>query len=133
MGDSVLGVQLLTASDAKTAEECATQLDVLNAERRNIEKETTEIAMKHAETMADDKVLCLADAGCHEGVIGISAGRVKDALNKTACVISVSADGRIGKGSARAVKGFQLGSAIIAARQAGLLLAGGGHDAAAGI
>ena len=132
LGDSVLGVQLLTASDAKTAEECATQLDVLNAERRNIESETTEIAMKHAEKMADDKVLCLADAGCHEGVIGISAGRVKDALNKTACVISVSADGRIGKGSARAVKGFRLGSAIIAARQAGLLLAGGGHDAAAG-
>ena len=84
LGDSTLGVQLLTATDAKTAEECATQLNLLNDERRNIEKETTAIAMKHAETMADDKVLCLADAGCHQGVIGISAGRVKDALNKTA-------------------------------------------------
>ena len=133
--DPTLGVRLLTASDARTAEECATQLDVLNDERRNIERDTTAIAMKHAETMADDKVLCLADAGCHQGVMGISAGRVKDALNKTACVINISTDAegqRIGKGSGRAVKGFRLGAAIIAARQAGLLLAGGGHDAAAG-
>src|SRR5690606_5935425 len=42
------------------------------------------------------------------------------------------ADG-VGKGSARSVAGFDLGSAVIAARQAGLLLQGGGHPMAAGL
>ena len=41
------------------------------------------------------------------------------------------ADG-IGKGSGRSVTGFALGPAVIAARQAGLLLNGGGHAMAAG-
>jgi len=48
----------------------------------------------------------------------------------SACVIAV-ADG-IGKGSGRSVPGLPLGQAVIAARQAGLLINGGGHAMAAG-
>ena len=36
------------------------------------------------------------------------------------------------KGSGRSVPGFALGPAVIAARQAGLLINGGGHPMAAG-
>jgi single-stranded-DNA-specific exonuclease len=39
----------------------------------------------------------------------------------------------VGKGSARSVAGFDLGSAVIAACQAGLLVQGGGHPMAAGL
>ena len=47
-----------------------------------------------------------------------------------ACVGAL-ADGVV-KGSGRSVPGVDLGRAVMAARQAGLLLTGGGHAAAAG-
>lgn len=133
-GQSDLGVSLLTTDDPQQALELATMLDQLNIKRQTVERETTAAALAEAENQTD-AVICVAGDGWHEGVIGISAGRLKDALNKPACVISVStdADGRkIGKGSGRSVAGMRLGAAIIAAKQKGYLLAGGGHDMAAG-
>ena len=133
-GESDLGVGLLTTRDPQKALEYATSLDQLNTRRQQVERDTTEAAMRQAEDK-HDLVLCLAGEDWHEGVIGISAGRIKESFDRPACVVSVSTqpDGRrIGKGSGRSVAGFRLGSAIIAAKQKGLLLAGGGHDMAAG-
>ena len=66
------------------------------------------------------------------GVIGIVAGRLKEKAGKPAIVIALDADGT-GKGSGRSISGVDLGAAIIAAREAGLLIAGGGHAMAAGL
>ena len=66
------------------------------------------------------------------GVIGIAASRLKDRLGVPAIVIGVD-EGGIGKGSGRSVPGVDLGAAVTAAKQAGLLLAGGGHATAAGL
>jgi len=44
----------------------------------------------------------------------------------------VALEGDIGKGSGRSIGNVDLGAAIIAARQAGLLINGGGHKMAAG-
>ena len=68
--------------------------------------------------------------GWHPGVVGIVAGRIKERFNRPACVAGF-ADG-IGKGSGRSVPGIDLGAAVIAARQSGLLVTGGGHPMAAG-
>jgi single-stranded-DNA-specific exonuclease len=77
------------------------------------------------------RALVMASAeGWHAGVIGIVAGRLKERYNRPACVVAVA--GGIGKGSGRSVSGLDLGSAVIAARQAGLLINGGGHAMAAG-
>jgi single-stranded-DNA-specific exonuclease len=65
-------------------------------------------------------------------VIGIVAGRIKEKTGKPAIVIALDADGT-GKGSGRSVSGVDLGAAIISAREAGLLVAGGGHAMAAGL
>jgi single-stranded-DNA-specific exonuclease len=59
-----------------------------------------------------------------------AAGRIKERFNRPACVAGV-ADG-LAKGSGRSVAGIDLGSAVIAARQMGLLASGGGHAMAAG-
>ncbi|HAO57332.1 MAG TPA: hypothetical protein DCR05_04205, partial [Alphaproteobacteria bacterium] len=51
------------------------------------------------------------------------------------CVVAFGEVGGLnapGKGSGRSIPGFRLGSAIIAAHQAGILAGGGGHDMAAG-
>ena len=63
-------------------------------------------------------------------MIGIVAARLKERYERPACVVAL-ADG-IGKGSGRSVPGLPLGPAVIAARQAGLLINGGGHAMAAG-
>ena len=65
-------------------------------------------------------------------MIGIVAGRLKEKFNRPAIVIAVDAQG-VGKGSGRSVSGVDLGAAVLAAKDAGLLVAGGGHAMAAGL
>jgi single-stranded-DNA-specific exonuclease len=65
-------------------------------------------------------------------VIGIVAGRLKEKTGRPAIVIALDDDG-VGKGSGRSIAGVDLGAAIIAARESGLLVAGGGHAMAAGL
>ena len=75
-----------------------------------------------------------AARGWHAGVIGIVASRLKERYGRPACVVAIDGEGEaaVGKGSGRSVAGIDLGSAVIAARQAGLLINGGGHAMAAG-
>ena len=75
-------------------------------------------------------VLVLSGNNWHEGVIGIVASRVKEKYNKPTILISV--ENNIGKGSARSVVGFDIGSLIIKAVQSGILEKGGGHKMAGG-
>jgi single-stranded-DNA-specific exonuclease len=89
-------------------------------------------AMQSAEAQvaAGQAVVVVAGEGWHPGVVGIVAGRIKERVNRPACVAGI-ADG-VGKGSGRSVPGLDLGAAVIAARQAGILETGGGHAMAAG-
>ena len=50
-----------------------------------------------------------------------------------ALVVALDPESGVGKGSGRSVRGLDLGAAVIAARQAGLLINGGGHAMAAGL
>lgn len=130
IGGSGLGVKLLTCCDADEAAGLALRLDEMNQQRRQIE-ESIKIAAIDRAADYDDPVLILHDKDWHEGVIGIVAGRVRERFGKPALIIAMNRDG-IGKGSGRSIAGFRLGSAIIAAHQAGILEGGGGHDMAAG-
>lgn len=131
IGSSQTAVQLLSTLSDDEATGLAAKLDQLNAERRQIEQDIREQAIDRALQAPDTPVIVLSDKSWHEGVIGIVAGRLKERFGKPACVIAMSDDG-VGKGSGRSIPGFRLGSAVIAAHQAGILLGGGGHDMAAG-
>jgi len=130
VGRSDLGVRLLTADDPQEAEALAAELDRLNAERRQVEAGVQDAA--DALVAAGRRVAVVAAPGWHAGVIGIVAGRLKERLNRPAVVIALDEAG-VGKGSGRSVPGVDLGSAVLAAREAGLLVAGGGHAMAAGL
>jgi single-stranded-DNA-specific exonuclease len=65
-------------------------------------------------------------------VIGIVAGRLKERFGRPTIVIAECEDGS-GKGSGRSISGVDLGGAVLAAKESGLLLAGGGHAMAAGL
>lgn len=135
IGDSSLGVRLLTTADPDEARDIATQLSTLNDERRAIEQAVQEAAELELSAQGPDRAVhVLAGAGWHPGVIGIVAGRIKEKTGRPVLVIGLDADehGR-GKGSGRSIAGVDLGAAIIAAREAGLLIAGGGHAMACGL
>jgi len=131
VGAADLGARLLATDDETLGAELARCLNDHNRERRDIEKVTLEAAIEMVEAEPQAPVLVFAAAeGWHPGVIGIVAARLKERYGRPACVVAL-ADG-IGKGSGRSIPGIALGPAVIAARQAGLLINGGGHAMAAG-
>ena len=133
LGQSGLAAELLTTADPARATAIAALLHDLNAERQAMERGTLEAAIAAVEPQARDDapVLVAAGAGWHQGIVGIVAARLVERFARPALVIGL--DGGIGKGSGRSRPGYDLGAAVIAARQAGLLVAGGGHPMAAGL
>ncbi len=132
VGRADLGSRLLATESAAEAADLAKELHAFNAERRAIEAAVLEDAIALMDASVDDspELVLAVGEGWHPGVIGIVASRLKDRFNRPACVVAL--DGMVGKASGRSVRGVDLGSAVIAARQAGLLVAGGGHAMAAG-
>ena len=132
VGKSDLGVRLLTCTDPEEARTIAAELDRLNEERRAIEMLVCEQAEKQAAKLNGAPVLTVMGTGWHPGVIGIVAGRIKERFGRPAIVIAET-EGGTGKGSGRSISGVDLGAAVLAAKDAGLLVAGGGHAMAAGL
>jgi single-stranded-DNA-specific exonuclease len=130
--ESDLGLRLLIEDDPVEARAMAETLDTVNKRRQEVEADVLTAAFEAAQTQADrgHPVILVCGEGWHPGVVGIVAGRIKEKFNRPACVAGLASG--LAKGSGRSVAGVDLGSAIIAARQAGLLETGGGHPMAAG-
>jgi single-stranded-DNA-specific exonuclease len=137
VGQADLGARLLSSDNPEEVGALALRLDEFNAERRAIEREVLDQAITRIEGLygPDRKglpsALVVESEGWHVGVIGIVASRLVERYGRPAFVIGM--DGGLGKGSGRSVKGVDLGAAVIAARQSGLLVNGGGHAMAAGL
>jgi single-stranded-DNA-specific exonuclease len=132
VGRSDLGVRLLTTQDAAEAAVLAAELDRLNEARRAIETTVQTQAEALLASQAGRAVALVASEGWHPGVIGIVAGRLKEKAGTPAIVIALDERG-VGKGSGRSITGVDLGAAVLAAKDHGLLIAGGGHAMAAGL
>ncbi|GAB6966989.1 single-stranded-DNA-specific exonuclease RecJ [Komagataeibacter kakiaceti JCM 25156] len=133
IADSGLGLRLLLCDDAAEARTLAERLNTVNHNRQGVEAGILDRAMELAaqQRAQGHAVLVLSGRDWHPGVVGIVAGRIKEKFNRPVLVGAELEDGSV-KGSARSVPGQDLGGAIIAARQAGLLTSGGGHAMAAG-
>jgi len=132
IGQSDLGVRLMTTTDPDEAAMLALRLDELNRARQEIEAAVLAAAIEQVETTGGEahSVVVAGGADWHPGVIGIVAARLKERYGKPACVIAI--DGGMAKGSGRSVVGVDLGRVVLSARDAGLLVNGGGHPMAAG-
>jgi len=128
IGDTRLGTMLLATEDKLVAEDIARELYETNRARQDIERAAVSEAIEQARAAGDHAVIVLANDEWHPGVVGLVAARVKEALNRPAVII-----GSGGSASCRSVDGFDIGQAVIAAREAGILVKGGGHAAAAGL
>jgi len=127
-----LGLRLLLTDDPQEAAQLAATLDAVNRQRQEVEAAMLDAAMAAAEQQSAQghAALLVRGDGWHPGVVGIVAGRIKERFNRPACVAGI-ADG-VAKGSGRSVPGLDLGAAVLAARQMGILTTGGGHPMAAG-
>ncbi len=131
IGRCDLGALLLATDDPAEAAELAALLDTHNEDRKAIEAAVLREAIAQVEALAaPGPVIVAVGQGWHPGVVGIVAGRLRERYHRPACAIAL--DGEIGRGSGRSVPEIDLGAAVIAARRAGLLTAGGGHRMAAG-
>lgn len=135
IGDAGLGARLLLESDDVEADRIAAELDRLNRERQEIE--AVAVAEAYAEALAalgeadEASVIVTAAEGWHPGVVGLVAARLKERFGRPAVAISLGET--TGTGSARSVPGADLGAAVRAAVDAGVLIKGGGHAMAAGL
>ena len=132
ISEADLGLRLLLCDDPLDARLLAERLDAVNRQRQTVEAGVLQAAVDAADRQmqAGHGVLLVCGEKWHPGVVGIVAGRLRERFNRVACVGGL-VDGVV-KGSGRSVAGHDLGAAVIAARQSGLLTTGGGHAMAAG-
>lgn len=131
MGEALPAAQLLLAEDRARAQDLAESLHRANQLRRATEQKIlleAEEAAIDLLSKGDQKIITLAGAGWHHGVIGIVASRLVDKYNRPFCLIALE-DGE-GRGSARSIPGFHITAAL--SECASLLERFGGHDQAAG-
>jgi single-stranded-DNA-specific exonuclease len=137
IGRSDLGARLLSTDDPEEARELAIELDALNAQRKDVERRIFDEAVAAIESASnfdpDAPAIVVAQEDWHPGVIGIVASRLRERYRKPVVVVGLDRAADIGKGSGRSQAGVNLGRAIQAAFDEGLLLAGGGHAMAAGL
>ena len=135
IGEATLGAKLLLTQDPAEARQIAAELDRLNGERQEVERAILAAAEAEAEAAlgASDEgsVIVVSGDGWHPGVVGLVASRLKERFQRPAFAIAFS--GETGTGSGRSLPGVDIGRAVRAALEAGLLVKGGGHAMAAGL
>ncbi len=132
IGKPELGVELLTSKNHEQALEIARDLDELNKERQELEKQILEQIEGLIEEQVDitnDKIFVILGDAWHTGVIGIVASRISEKYHRPSIILST--DGEIAKGSARSVGDISIFDALNDCKD--LFLGFGGHKQAAGL
>jgi single-stranded-DNA-specific exonuclease len=123
------GLELLLTQDPDRAQQIASELDAINAERRDVETRILLAAEAQIAEQGERPAYVLAADDWHPGVVGIVASRIAERHHRPAVLIAM--DGEEGTGSGRSIPAFDLLGGLHAAR--GELMRYGGHRAAAGL
>lgn len=132
VGKGYLGSVLLATESHQEAYDYAMSLEKYNQQRKGIESIIFEEALHYIKqnNLGENSVILAYGNDWHHGVLGILASKIKEKYQKPVVVISLN-DG-IGKGSARSIKGIDMGKNITLAKEGGILIEGGGHEMAGG-
>jgi len=142
--DMSIGIRCLLSDDREEAESLAAQLDELNQQRRSMQEQMQTEAMEQVRELVNSLrreqalpvALCLHDSGWHQGIVGLLASKVKDAVHRPVVAFAPeSAGSELLKGSARSIRGLHIRDvlALVEARAPGLMHSFGGHAMAAGL
>ena len=140
LDDMSIGIECLLSEDPARAAALAMQLHRLNQDRRLIESDMQEQALRELARLelvqeAEPPVaMTLYQPGWHQGVIGILASRIKDRIHRPTIAFADGDPGQI-KGSARSIPGIHIRDILdaVAVRHPGLISKFGGHAMAAGL
>lgn len=140
LDDMSIGIECLLSQDSQRAMRLATQLQQLNQDRRVIEGDMQQEALRAlaeldlAREGEPPLAMTLYQPGWHQGVIGILASRIKDRLHRPTIAFADGDPGQI-KGSARSIPGIHIRDILdaVACRHPGLISKFGGHAMAAGL
>ena len=127
-----LAVELLKATDSRTAMQIGEKINENNNERKNIDREITQEALEMVQSgrcLASQNATIVYNPKWNKGVLGIVASRLVEAFYKPTVVLTKS-NGSV-TGSARSIAGFDLYGAIESCSD--LLENFGGHVYAAGL
>tara|TARA_R100001463_G_scaffold5594_35_gene18989 strand:- start:1619 stop:3343 length:1725 start_codon:yes stop_codon:yes gene_type:complete len=138
LSDMTHGIACLLAETDAEALEMAQELDTINRERRSIEHGMRDAAMIEVSRLNPENLpagLCLYGKEWHEGVVGILASRVKEAIHRPVIAFAPAQQPGTLKGSGRSIPGLHLRDALdaVATANPGLLSKFGGHAMAAGL
>jgi single-stranded-DNA-specific exonuclease len=132
IGDTRVAVELFLTKDRAIATKNAQILGEYNDKRRDLEQEIkneVDELLKQDKNLSTAKVILLASANWHPGVVGIVSSRIAEAYDKPAILIALK-DG-VGRGSGRSVPGINLAAILDHCREH--LLRHGGHEQAVGL
>lgn len=131
MGRSDIALSLLMCDDYEESFKISTELEKLNAKRREIEAELTLLATEEAERIITDstRILVLAGEGWHEGVKGIVASHLVAKYKMPVLIFTI--DDKEAKGSGRTSGNINLFKLIDSASD--MLIRYGGHAGAVGL
>ncbi len=132
LGDAGRAVDLMMADDPALARRLAGDLDLLNRQRQELDRNTLAEAVAEAEAHVeahDPFALVLHGPRWHSGVIGIVASRIVERFHRPAVLLT--GEGDVARGSARSVEGVSIYDALAQCQD--LLIGFGGHHAAAGV
>lgn len=121
-------LDLLTSKNSEETMRLASELDLLNTERRSEQTKIFQEVATKAE-VSDDDVLVLAGKEWSQGVVGIVAAKTVERFKKPTFVLQTL--GQTTKGSARSFGDFHLACAL--EELSGVIISGGGHSMAAGV
>ncbi len=141
LDDMTRGIETLLTTNKAQAVSFAEELDQLNQQRRSIERSMrSEAEQQLAEDALTDAQendgfsVVLFNENWHQGVIGILAGRIKEAQHKPVVIFAADGENAI-KGSARSIPGVHIRDVFerIAVRHPDRIEKFGGHAMAAGL
>ncbi len=141
--DMRIGIECLLSTDEDQAAELAAVLDSINHERRKVQQDMQSVADQQITELLTDlktqeipKALCLFDESWHQGVVGLVAGKVKEAVHRPVIALAPENQGSdVLKGSARSVAGVHIRDALahLDALHPEMMQRFGGHAMAAGL
>ena len=140
LGDPKRAVELLTTRDPQRAAIIAQELEGLNRQRRQLQRDTEASARKLIDAdpaLLDNAVLVLYRADWQAGILGPVAGRLAERYQRPTILLTAvepqSATGieALARGSGRSAAGLDLTAAL--SELSALLTRFGGHPGAAGI
>ena len=136
VGNAALGAQLLCSDDILETGRIAVLLDKHNRERKAIEAAMLEAALAEADRAImqrpDLPIMISGSPEWHKGLVGLVASRLTDRFQRPSLVIAWTSESE-GTGSLRSIAGVDIGGAVRAAAEQGIIVKGGGHAFAAGV